>query len=86
MFRHPFFCCACPVCGRPLQIREEYLGRRITCPHCGGQFHARRPAHPALAGTVVRNPLVERANRLLAISARRLFAAAVPATSAVGAN
>ena len=28
----------CPVCGRRLQIRVEYLGSRISCVHCNGTF------------------------------------------------
>jgi len=31
----------CPVCGRTLQIRVQYLGRRISCRHCHGEFDAR---------------------------------------------
>jgi hypothetical protein len=28
----------CPVCGRPLQIRVEHLGKRVLCSHCRCQF------------------------------------------------
>ena len=28
----------CPVCGRPVEIRCEYLGRQVVCQHCGGRF------------------------------------------------
>jgi len=35
----------CPVCGRPLEILVEYLGRRVACNHCGGQFLAVDPEH-----------------------------------------
>lgn len=31
---------SCPICGRTLQIRVAYLGRRLTCGHCGGRFVA----------------------------------------------
>jgi predicted RNA-binding Zn-ribbon protein involved in translation (DUF1610 family) len=26
---------ACPGCGSPLRVREEYLGRAMKCPRCG---------------------------------------------------
>lgn len=28
----------CPVCGRRLQVRVEYLGSEISCVHCHGSF------------------------------------------------
>lgn len=31
---------ACPTCGRGLQIRVEYLGRKVVCQHCRGKFVA----------------------------------------------
>lgn len=54
----------CPVCGRRLQIRVEYLGNRVSCSHCGGTFevtdnqtrHAAPGAHLSL---------LERAEQLL---------------------
>lgn len=30
----------CPVCGRPVEIQREHLGRRVVCQHCGGAFFA----------------------------------------------
>lgn len=30
----------CPTCGRRLQIRASYLGKKLTCQHCQGQFIA----------------------------------------------
>jgi len=30
----------CPTCGRRLQIRVEYLGKRVACQHCQGKFIA----------------------------------------------
>jgi hypothetical protein len=61
----------CPVCGRPLQIRVEYLGRQLTCNHCGGHFQAADPeAHPELPTPV--DDLLHRADALLAASDLRL--------------
>ena len=30
----------CPICGRQLQVRVEYLGRKLSCQHCQGSFLA----------------------------------------------
>lgn len=30
---------SCPTCGRRLKILVEYLGRRLSCPHCRAEFH-----------------------------------------------
>jgi len=30
----------CPTCGRHVRIKAEYLGRRMTCLHCEGEFTA----------------------------------------------
>ena len=30
----------CPTCGRQLQVRVEYLGRKLSCEHCQGSFVA----------------------------------------------
>jgi hypothetical protein len=47
MPKSPVFIQECPVCGRPLEIRREYQGQKLTCGHCGGQFKAIDPTrHP----------------------------------------
>ena len=30
----------CPTCGRTLQVRVEYLGKKVTCQHCGASLRA----------------------------------------------
>lgn len=30
----------CPTCGRHLRMKAEYLGRRMSCLHCEGEFIA----------------------------------------------
>ena len=35
-----FFIRECPACGRPIQIKVEYWGRRLYCQHCGCRFLA----------------------------------------------
>lgn len=34
---------SCPTCGRHLQIRIEYMGRRVICYHCSASFIAQEP-------------------------------------------
>ncbi len=65
----------CPVCGRPLSILSAYLGRRVTCQHCGGRFLASEP--PVRNGSACgdANSLLRRAEQLIEGSRRRLAAA-----------
>jgi hypothetical protein len=35
-----YFVQECPTCGRRLQIRVDYLGKRVVCQHCQGTFAA----------------------------------------------
>jgi len=39
-----YFVQECPTCGRRLQIRVEYLGKKVVCQHCCGRFIACDPA------------------------------------------
>ena len=66
----------CPVCGRPLSIRSIYLGRRVTCQHCGGRFLASKPAVRNGSATAQANSLLRRAEQLIEGSSRRLATAA----------
>lgn len=34
----------CPTCGRSLQVRVKYLGKRVACQHCGAKFEACDPS------------------------------------------
>jgi len=34
----------CPTCGRSLQVRVEYLGKRVACQHCAAKFVACDPS------------------------------------------
>lgn len=38
-----YFVQECPTCGRSLQIRVEYLGRKVVCQHCQGKLTAADP-------------------------------------------
>ena len=51
---HPiYYVQECPTCGRRLQIRVEYLGRQVVCPHCQAQLTAADPDNPRLRLWVV---------------------------------
>jgi hypothetical protein len=60
----------CPTCGRRLQIRVAYLGRRLFCQHCGGPFYACDPSAGPAPMPIGRTPaqLLERAEELLAFA------------------
>ncbi|MGL6227557.1 MAG: hypothetical protein ACRC10_13135 [Thermoguttaceae bacterium] len=49
---------SCPTCGRRLQIRVEYMGRRVICYHCGAALLAQDPdlesEEPELADELLR--------------------------------
>jgi DNA-directed RNA polymerase subunit RPC12/RpoP len=64
----------CPTCGRRVQIRVEYLGRRVVCQHCRGKFLAADPAMRVDCG----NSLLQRADELLASVADQQFQTRMP--------
>lgn len=45
MLKPVYYVQECPTCGRSLQIRVAYLGRRMVCQHCLGEFEATDPAN-----------------------------------------
>jgi hypothetical protein len=61
----------CPVCGRGLQIRVEYLGKRVVCHHCRGQFTARDPASLRYEALPSADALLRRADELLRCASER---------------
>ncbi|MGL6194367.1 MAG: hypothetical protein ACRC2T_06045 [Thermoguttaceae bacterium] len=40
---HTYYLQHCPTCGRSLQVRIEYMGRKVVCQHCRGAFIAMDP-------------------------------------------
>ena len=42
-----YFVQECPTCGRNLQVRIEYLGKRVVCQHCSARFEACDPTSAA---------------------------------------
>jgi hypothetical protein len=66
-----YFVQECPTCGRRLQIRVEYLGRKLVCQHCQGHLTAADPSNPRCDGAASANALLRRADELLATVSRR---------------
>ena len=60
-----YFVQECPTCGRRLQIRVDYLGRKLVCKHCQGEFTAADPANARYDGVRTGNELLRRADELL---------------------
>jgi hypothetical protein len=66
-----YFIQECPTCGRRLQIRVEYLGRRVVCQHCQGHLIAADPASARYDRAELGNALMRRADELLESIAHR---------------
>jgi hypothetical protein len=60
-----YFVQECPTCGRQMQIRVEYLGRRVICRHCQGQVLAADPSNGRHECGESSNALLQRADELL---------------------
>lgn len=68
----------CPTCGRRLQIRVEYLGKKVVCLHCHGKLEARDPASRGVAQVDSDNTLLRRADELLQHAAEAVVHSRVP--------
>jgi hypothetical protein len=71
MSRSTYFVQECPTCGRSLQVRVEYLGRRVVCQHCHGRFEASDPASAIDPLADSGSNLLRRADQLLDSVAQR---------------
>jgi hypothetical protein len=60
----------CPTCGRNLQIRVEYLGKRVVCQHCQAKFEACDPKSQAYPPSESSLSLLARADELIESAAR----------------
>lgn len=65
-----YFVQQCPTCGRKLQVRLEYLGRRVVCQHCHAEFMACDPAKSPDCDVLESTSLLARADELIAAAAR----------------
>jgi len=64
----------CPTCGRNLQIRVEYLGKRVVCQHCRARFEACDPNSQAYPPTESGLSLLARADSIIESAARSTIA------------
>jgi hypothetical protein len=68
-----YFIQECPTCGRRLQIRVEYLGRRVVCQHCQGHLTAADSVNCRCDSMGRGSPLLRRADELLeSVSLRKM--------------
>jgi hypothetical protein len=58
----------CPTCGRSLNIRVAYIGRRVICQHCRGHFLACDPDSPQYPPHDSGIDLLRRADELLELA------------------
>ena len=66
-----FFTQSCPACGRRLHVATELLGNTVGCRHCRAEFVACDPAQVSVQHTDWRTALLQRADELLALLARK---------------
>ena len=66
-----YFDQVCPTCGRRLMIRVEYLGKRVACQHCRGQFKATDGSYARFDDEGLGSELLRRAEELLQSGTRR---------------
>lgn len=82
-----YFVQDCPTCGRKLNIRVEYLGKKVVCQHCNGQFMAwdpegaPAPNSAALSGT----KLLDRAQELIDLAESKIIESRILKSHEVGA-
>ena len=60
-----YFVQECPTCGRNLQVRVAYLGKKVVCQHCQGQFEACDPTNRRCDCPEYGSTLLRRADELL---------------------
>ena len=60
-----YFVQECPTCGRNLQVRVEYLGKRVACQHCSAKFEARDPSSSAALASDSSLSILARAEELI---------------------
>jgi hypothetical protein len=75
-----YFVQECPTCGRRLQIRVEYLGKRVACQHCQGIFLAADSSGVRGEPVDQSSDIMRRANALLDSVARRQLSGQKPAS------
>ncbi|MGE0610309.1 MAG: hypothetical protein AB7O62_24685 [Pirellulales bacterium] len=76
MSKATYFVQECPTCGRSLEIRVEYLGKKVVCQHCQGKLLASdRPLGMDMSESGI---LMARAEELLAMADEHLSTTRAP--------
>lgn len=65
-----YFVQECPTCGRNLQVRVVYMGKRVVCQHCKAKFEACDPTSAAYPPMESSLSLLARADQLIESAAR----------------
>lgn len=65
-----YFVQECPTCGRNLQVRIEYMGKRVVCQHCQAKFEACDPTSAAYPPMESSLSLLARADQLIESASR----------------
>lgn len=65
MPRSLFFVQQCPACCRSMQVRVDYLGKGISCPHCHAEFVGSESTAEQAAASESGLALLDRADELL---------------------
>jgi DNA-directed RNA polymerase subunit M/transcription elongation factor TFIIS len=60
-----FFIRSCPTCGRSLEVRVEYLGKRVSCRHCSAEFDTSDPPYYSDGASESSLNLLARAEELI---------------------
>jgi recombinational DNA repair protein (RecF pathway) len=60
-----YFVQECSTCGRNLQVRVEYLGKRVVCQHCGAGFEAHEPGEEHVLEGELSLSMMDRADELI---------------------
>ncbi len=70
-----YFSQDCPTCGRKLNVRVEYLGKKVVCQHCSGSFLAWDPeGAPAetISASLSGTKLMDRAQELIEMAEQKI--------------
>jgi hypothetical protein len=60
-----YFTQECPICGRRLQVRVDYLGKQVVCQHCRGELLALDASSNRYPDSPPAENLLHRADELL---------------------
>jgi hypothetical protein len=71
-----YFVQECPTCGRNLQVRVEYLGKRVVCQHCKARFEACDPSSAAYPPMESSLSMLARADQLIESATRTALSTA----------